>query len=75
MIDYKDSIIQKIHFDIKYSGKPKNQKGIYLRNHDELNETRDYLIVIEPVFFENTTRSFLVNETIQNDENLLNGKK
>ncbi|CAF0707859.1 unnamed protein product [Brachionus calyciflorus] len=75
LADYKDSIFQKIHFDIKYLGKPKNLKGIYLKNDDELTETRDYLIVIEPVFFENVTRSYLVNESIENDENLLNVQK
>lgn len=48
-------------------------KGIYLKNNDELTETRDYLVAIEPVFFENKSRSFMVNESLDHDEDLLNG--
>lgn len=73
LVDYKDSLFQKIYFDIRYVGKPNNMKGIYLKNDDELSQTRDYLIVIEPIFFENTTRSYMVNESANSDKNILKG--
>lgn len=53
MNDYKDSLFQKINFNVKYSVKNKQTRGLYLRNADELYKTRDYLITLEPVFFEN----------------------
>lgn len=48
-------------------------KGIYLKNDDELSQTRDYLIAIEPIFFENSTRSYMVNELAKSDTNILKG--
>jgi tripeptidyl-peptidase-2 len=73
LVQYKDSIYQKIHFDLRSTFKSKHTRGIYLKNSDELNETRDYLITIEPQFFENVTKSHLPQSDCH-DENLLNGK-
>ena len=50
-------------------------RGIYLKRQDEVNETRDYLITLDPVFFENTRRSYQVPDGIENDLNQLNRKK
>jgi tripeptidyl-peptidase-2 len=74
LVQYKDSLIQKIHFDCRYTFKSKQMRGLYLKHNDELNETRDYLITIEPVFFENITRTHLV-QSDTHDENLLNVQK
>jgi tripeptidyl-peptidase-2 len=73
LIAYKDSLVQKLHFDVKYNVKSISFKGIYLKNHDEVNDTRDYQIVVEPKFFENKSRSFMPREELEKNEDLLNG--
>lgn len=80
LLAYKDSLLHRIHIDIKYSPPKSNQtfRGIYIKDHDECYDTRDYLITVEPKFFEKKTRmsgvSELadVNEYDDKDENLLN---
>jgi tripeptidyl-peptidase-2 len=75
VLDYRDSLLQKLHFDVKYTVKSCSMRGIYLKNHDEVNETRDYLLTIEPKFFENKSRSHELNSgesTNEENENLLN---
>ena len=75
MVEYKDSLFQKIHFDIKYSSKSKQSRGIYLKECDELTETRDYLVTVEPKFFENKLKTALSKEKQLNlnDKDLLEG--
>lgn len=52
MVKYKDSIFQKVLFDVKITQGTKTMRGILLKNNDELTETRDYSVSIEPIFFE-----------------------
>ena len=52
MVKYKDSIFQKVLFDVKVTQGSKTMRGILLKNDDEVNETRDYSVTIEPIFFE-----------------------
>jgi tripeptidyl-peptidase-2 len=74
LVEYKDSLLQKMSFEVKYVKKSQQMRGVYLKGQDELNETRDYLISIEPFFFENKTRTTDVPvEGGENDTNLLNG--
>lgn len=67
LVDNKDSLFQKMMFDIKYSYKNKSYRGIYLKNPDEVNETRDYAITIEPQFFDNEGRSYELTDTNKSD--------
>ncbi len=72
LVEYKDNLLQKMGFDVKYMKKSQQMRGVYLKNQDEISETRDYLISIDPFFFENKTRSYEVPEGIEADVNLLN---
>jgi hypothetical protein len=49
LIKYKSDILNKIHFDVTCG--PKAMRGIYLKSPDEVTQTRDYMINIEPTFF------------------------
>ncbi len=77
LVDYRESVFQKIHFDIKHTHKSRAYRGIYLKNSDELNETRDYMITVEPIFFENKLKTELSSEKVVNllDKDLLNIQK
>lgn len=71
LLAYNDSLLHSIHFDVKHTAKSATFRGIYLKDQDEVNETRDYQLTIEPKFFENKSRSFELNEALEKDENLL----
>lgn len=58
LVEYKDCQMQKIQFDIKCpTVKSRQLRGIYLKNSDEVNETREYSVIVEPIFFENQSKS------------------
>ncbi len=75
LVEYKDNLFQKILFEcrcISKSNKP--MRGLYLKHSDELYDTRDYIVTVEPLFFENTSRSHLV-QSDSHDESLLSVQK
>ena len=72
--EYKDSLFQKINFNVKYSIKNKQTRGLYLKYADELYSTRDYLVSIEPVFFEKKLNESSKEEQLDvNSDSLLKG--
>lgn len=75
LVTYKESIFQKIHFNIKHTLRSKSYRGIYLKHADDLTETRDYLVTVEPTFFENKLKTSLTSEKQidLNDKDLLDG--
>ena len=76
LVDYKDSLFQKIDFSFETSLKRKTLRGIYLKNADELYETRDYLVTLEPKFFESRLNSLSKDTQLNlNDEALLKDQK
>lgn len=74
LLAYKDSLLHSLHFDIKHTAKSTTWRGLYLKDPDEINETRDYQVTIEPKFFENKSRSFVLSDAIGKDEDLLSSK-
>lgn len=76
LMAYQNSILQKVHFDVRHTLRNKSYRGIYLKNADDLMETRDYLVTVEPVFFENKHKTLLTNEKQSdlNDKDLYEGK-
>ena len=75
LIENQQNIFQKINFDVKYVVKSKSMRGIYLKSDEELNEIRDYQIMVEPKFFENKFKTSLKVSDVQNlnDTSLLDG--
>lgn len=73
LINYKENIFQKIHFEIKQTLKSKTFRGIYLKNSDEIKETRDYLVSVEPIFFDNKLKTaFTLDKQVDlNNKDLL----
>jgi tripeptidyl-peptidase-2 len=73
LINYKENIFQKIHFEIKHTLKSKTFRGIYLKNSDEIKETRDYLVSVEPIFFDNKLKTaFTLDKQVDlNNKDLL----
>lgn len=75
LLAYNDSLLHSIHFDIKYTAKSVTYRGLYLKDDDEVNETRDYQVTVEPKFFENKSRSYTIPDGVGKDENLLTSNK
>jgi tripeptidyl-peptidase-2 len=75
LLSYKDSTLQRVHFDIKCQVNSVNFRGLYLKDHDQVNETRDYQITVEPKFFENWSRSPIVDQSFDKDETLLRSRE
>ena len=76
LLKYKDSLVQKMRFECQHTPafqSWRKMRGIYVKANDELNDTRDYLITVEPVFFENRSRSHLVQSDLATSDQLLNG--
>lgn len=68
LVGYKDHPDVSVSYEVRYLKKAQSKMcGIYLKSSDEVSETRDHLITIEPVFFENRTRSIYMNESIEHD--------
>jgi hypothetical protein len=68
--EYKESIFQKIMFNISHKTKHMTYRGIYLKSHDEVTQTRDYSIEVEPVFFDEEPKRLLLNSIKnKNDKN------
>ena len=63
LVEYKESIFQKISFSIAHKAKSMSYRGIYLKNHDEVTQTRDYSIEIEPIFFDDEHKRLLFDDT------------
>jgi len=72
LVENKDNIVQKMTFRSK-CGRGQT-RGVYLKSPDEMDETRDYQITVEPFFFEKNDYS-IQDESANNDEKLLNCKK
>lgn len=77
LVAYKESILQKVHFDVRHTLRSKNYRGIYLKSADDLVETRDYLVTVEPVFFENKLKTLITTEKQSdlNDKDLFDAQK
>jgi hypothetical protein len=73
----KDNPIQNIHFDVRHAWKSRSMRGIYLKHADELYETKDYFVNVEPVFFENKRKTSITSEMAASvdDPSLLSGKR
>ncbi len=71
LVEYKDNLFQRINFNVEYVKKSQHLKGIYIKNYDEVNETRDYLVTVDTNFYENQTRSFDIPQSLEDDLNLL----
>lgn len=79
LIQHKENIFQKIQFECRcYLSKSRQTRGIYLKNSDELNDTRDFMMTVEPFFFETHSRKDylpLHEQPDNHDESLLNTQK